>query len=61
MYYHSEDMLVDIYNRVHKEVSKSSWPPNKIDLVDSTYISTNPSMDDIATYLATVIYHIIIA
>ena len=60
-YYHSEDMLVDIYKRVHKEVAKSSWSPAKIALVDSTYVNTNPSLDDIATYLANVIYQIIVA
>ena len=61
MYYHSEDMLVDIYNRVHKEVSKSSWSTDKIAVVDSTYIDTNPSLDDIAAYFANVIYQIIVA
>ena len=60
-YYHSEDMLVDIYNRVYNEVSKSSWSTDKIALVDSTYVDTNPSLDDIATYLANVIYQIIVA
>ena len=60
-YYHSEDMLVDIYNRVHKEVSKSSWSTDKIAVVNSNYVNTDPSLDDIATYLANVIYHIIIA
>lgn len=61
MYYHSEDMLVDIYNHTHKQVSTSSWSPATIAVVNSTYVNTNPSMDDIATYLATVIYHIIVA
>ena len=61
MYYHSEDMLVDIYNRVHKEVSKSSWSTGKIALVDSTYVDANPSLDDIAAYFANVIYQIIVA
>ena len=60
-YYHSEDMLVDIYNRVHTEVSKSSWSTDKIAVVDSTYIDTNPSLDDIAAYFANVIYQIIVA
>jgi hypothetical protein len=60
-YYHSEDMLVDIYNRVHNEVSKSSWSTDKITLVDSTYVETNPALDDTAAYFATVIYQIIVA
>lgn len=60
-HYHSEDMLVDIYNRVHNEVAKSSWSRDKIAVVDSTYVNTNPTMDDIATYLANVIYQIIVA
>lgn len=59
--YHSEDMLVDIYYRVHTAVSKASWSPAKIDLVDSTFVNNDPTLDDIATYFATVIYHIIIA
>jgi len=42
-------------------LSVSRLPTDKIAVVDSTYIDTNPSLDDIAAYFANVIYQIIVA
>lgn len=57
--YHSTAMVRDIHARIHMAVEASEWSPEQIAALDEYYIVDDPSRDQIAIYIAHVMYAII--
>lgn len=58
-HYCSVAMVRDIHIRIHMAVAASDWSPSQINALDHYYIADDPSRDQIAIYIAHVMYAII--
>ena len=58
-HYHSHAMLIDTCTRIHLAVAASNWSPETIATLDSYYVADAPSREQIAIYIAHVMYAII--
>ena len=60
-HYHSTAMVRDIYIRINMAVVESDWSPEQIAALDEYHIVNASSRDQIASYIARVMYAIICA
>lgn len=56
--YHSTALIRDICTQIHTVVATSDWTPEEIAAVERYYVMENPSRDQIAIYIAHVMYMI---
>lgn len=54
--YHSTAMVRDIQFQVHTAVAASDWAAEQIAALDHHYVAVNPSRDQVAVYIAHVMY-----
>ena len=54
--YHSTAMVRDIQSQVHTAVAASDWSAAQIAALDHHYVAVNPSRDQVAVYIAHVMY-----
>jgi len=54
--YHSTTMIRDIHTKIHMAVAASGWSPEQIAALDHHYVAVDPSRDQVAVYIAHVMY-----